>query len=413
MTNKEKTDLTVKVIKDSLVFSSMPNPDEILRGAKGYRIYDEMISDSRIGSLFEDRCNATQNLNVLLGMPQDAKIKAYAEKHLTERNLRKWANLLLRGALLYGFRPEEIIWNQDEDGYLYIDNLDGHRIDLYKYDNDGELWYSQYGNHKLDEPYKWIVHRIHGDRYTNPYGETYLKRCYWPWQFKKMGWKFWLTATEKYAVPSIVALFDQSNPDKALEIAKTLANEIGGISSGSTGAVANVKALQQLSMTGSVSDFDTLIKACDLQISYAMTGQALATNVSDTGTQALGTVQERTRGNAYENDSRALAYTIQRLIDMAIEVNFGSTDDTLHFSYDTGDYASFSEVMTAIDHKVPVSRKALYTRYGIPEPNADIEDDEFVVETPALGSGLGYEFADLSENGKKKVRRSLLILQKK
>lgn len=411
MTRKEKTDLTVKVIKDSLVFSSMPNPDEMLRGPKGYRIYDEMITDARIGSLFDDRCNATQNLPVLLGMPQNPKIKAYAEKHLSEKNLRKWANLLLRGALLYGFRPEEIIWAQDDDGYLYIENLDGHRIDSYRFDAEGELWYMQHGQHRLDEPCKWIVHRIQGDRYHNPYGETYLKRCYWPWQFKRMGWKFWLTAAEKYAVPSLVALFDQTDPQKALEVARSLANDISGISSGSTGAVANVKALQQLSMAGSVSDFDTLIKACDLQISYAMTGQALATNASDTGTQALGTVQERTKGNAYENDSRALAYTVQRLIDMAIEVNFGSAEDTLRFSYDTGDYASFSEVMTAIDHKIPISRKALYSRYGIPEPDKDLEDDEFIVETPAMGPGFGYDFADIPEAGKKKARMPLILLR--
>lgn len=344
-------------------------------------------------------------------MPQNPKVKAYAEKHLSEKNLRKWANLLLRGALLYGFRPEKIIWAKDNDGYLYIDNLDGHRIENYRFDSDGELWYTQYGSRRLDEPYKWIIHRIQGDRYNNPYGETCLRRCYWPWQFKRMGWRFWLTATEKYAVPSLVALFEQSDPEKAREIASDLATAISQIGSGSTGAVANVKALQQLNRAGSVSDFDTLIKACDLQISYAMTGQALATNVSDTGTQALGTVQERTKANAYENDSRALAYTIQRLIDMAIEVNFDTLDDSLSFSYDTGDYASFSEVMVAIDHKVPVSKNALYSRYGIPAPDKDLEGDEFVVESPSMGVGLGYNFADLPENGKKKARRPLILLR--
>ena len=60
------------------------------------------------------------------------------------------------------------------------------------------------------------------------------------------------------------------------------------VTSGSGGALGNVKELKQLTMAGAVSDFDVLIKACDLQIAYAMTGQALSTNVSDTGTQGVG-----------------------------------------------------------------------------------------------------------------------------
>ena len=59
--------------------------------------------------------------------------------------------------------------------------------------------------------------------------------------------------------------------------------------------MANLKDLKQIDMGGKVSDFDQLIKACDLQISYAMTAQALANSISDTGTQALGTVQQDTK----------------------------------------------------------------------------------------------------------------------
>lgn len=400
-----------KIIKDSPIMMYLPNPDELIsKSPRGLLTYDDILIDGRISSLFQDRVNATQNLPMSLSSVDDPAIQEYAEKHLSEKSLRKWANYLLKGALKYGFRPAEIVWSQDPDGYLYIDALVGHRITGYRFDQDGRMYYTQYGQRLLDEPNKWIVHRHEGDSYNAPYGEAYLKTVYWYWQFKKLGFQYWLTATEKFAVPSLIALFEQSDPTKSQELADDLVEIIAQINSSSSGALANVKALQQVNMGGSVSDFDILVKACDLQISYAMTGQALATNVSDTGTQALGTVQERTKNAAYENDARALAYTMQKLVDMAVEVNFGSAAAP-QFSYDTGDYAPFANVMQAITSGVPVSKKALYTRYGLPEPE---DEDDALTASASAGtagtSGFGpFNFADGGVSGKKKVRRMILI----
>lgn len=401
----------IELIRDSLFTKYLPDPNEqIAKSAKGLKIFDDMLLDARINSLFFDRRNATQNLPLQIAETDDEKINAYSREYLSEKNLRKWSVYLLTGALKYGFRPAEIIWEKDESGLYFIDNLIGHDINRYKFDKDGNLLYLQYGQTVLlEEPYKWIVHAIEGDRYNNPYGEAYLKSVYWPWSFKKLGFQFWLTAAEKFAVPSIIALFEQSDPERAKKAATDIAVLISQINSGSSGALANVQNLQQLNMAGSVADFDTLIRSCDLQIAYGMTGQALATNISDTGTQALGTVQERTKQAAYENDARALAYTMQKLINMAIEVNFGLDAPAPEVSYDTGDYASFTNVMTAIDHGIPISKSAIYDRYGLPEPEGD--DDIFTrpvntVQTPFTG---GYNPFDFSDNGKKKVLKRTMI----
>lgn len=403
--------LILKIIRDSLVMQYLPNPDEaIRRNPKALKLYDEMLEDPRINSLFYDRRNATQNLPLSLSKVDDAAIQEFSERYLSEKNLRKWSSYLLTDALKYGFRPAEIVWQRDKDGYYYIDALIGHNINKYRFSDDGQMYYD-HGMTLLDQPYKWIIHRIEGDRYNAPYGMAYMKAVYWVWAFKKLGWQYWLTATEKFSVPSIYALFEQSDPAKAKEAAAELADTVSMMISGSSAALANVTAVGQIAMSGNVGDFDMLVKACDLQISYGMTGQALANNVSDTGTQALGTVQERTKAAAYENDARALAYTMQRLVDMALELNFGSDVDVPEFSYDTGDYASFTDVMTAINTGIPVSRRALYSRYNLPEP----EDDEDVFTkpegmgmsmTPTLGA---FDFADM-EDGKKKVLRPLRIL---
>lgn len=398
MAKKKNNDLEVRIIRDSSLWQYMPDPNTILCDyGTNLHIYDKMKQDARIGSLFDDRRNATHNLGISISTPEDEEVKSYSEKYLAEASLRKWGFYLLDGALTYGFRPAEIAWKEDDAGFFYIDGIIGHDICKYRYNADGQLFY---GQHECAEAYKWITHTNEGDSLNRPYGRAYLKRAYWAWKFKKLGWEFWINATEKFSVPSLIALFDQSDPAKAQSIADNLADLVRQVSSGSGGALANVKGIQQINMGGSVSDFDTLITACDLQIAYALTGQALATNVSDTGTQALGTVQERTKASAYENDARALAYTLNKLIAYAIDVNFGPDAERPVISFDTEDYATFSEVMQAYQQGVPISRKALYSRYGLPEPE---DEDDAIIYTPPLSNA--FDFAD---TGKKKFPTLIL-----
>lgn len=409
MDTKDRKNLEVKIIRDSQIWNYLPSPESAIRNsARGLRIYDDMKEDARIGSLFEDRRNATSNLSCYITEVDSQRVNDYAARHLTEAEIRKWAFLLLDGALTYGFQPAEIIWERDRDGFYYIAGLDIHDINRYRMNSDGELFYDS--TVPLNQPYKWIIHRNEGDSFNRQYGRAYLKRVYWPWKFKTLGWQFWLTATEKFSVPSLVVMFEQSDPKKAKQTAEELADLIISLSSGSGGAMANIKGIQQISMGGSVSDFDSLITACDLQISYGMTGQALATNVSETGTQALGTVQERTKNAAYENDARALRYTLQKLVDYSIAVNFGEDEPSPVFSFDTEDKASFGEVMQAYQAGIPISRKAMYSLYGLPEPEDEDDTLDPPVQASALsGTGMGtaFNFSD-DETGKKKLPLILL-----
>ena len=194
MPSESKKNLEVRIIRDSAVWSYMPDPANLVKGSiRGLHTYDDMRLDARVGSLFDDRRNATHNLPALVSSVEDARVQAYAERFLDVAEIRKWGFVLLDGALTYGFQPAEIVWRR-EDGLLVIDGLDCHDIRRYRFDGEGRMYYDAM---LLDQPYKWIVHRNEGDRYNRPYGRAYLKRVYWPWKFKQAGWRFWLTAAEK------------------------------------------------------------------------------------------------------------------------------------------------------------------------------------------------------------------------
>lgn len=389
MAKIDKKQLQVEFIKDFSSFMNyMPNPDEImLRTGESITLYDEMLLDGRVSSLFYARRNATLNLPVSIEPIGSKQIDEFADAYLKEKLLRKWEWQLLTGALKYGFQPMEIVWRR-VDGYLIPSYLRGHRIQQYSFSDTGKLQYSDaYGFHTLDQPYKWIIHRHEGDSHDNPTGHSALKAAYWPYKFKQLGWQFWVTATEKFSVPSLVAIFEGSggDPAKTQETADRLADLVVQVSSGSGGALSDVKELKEISMSGVLKDFEVLINACDVQIAYALTGQSLATNTpGDTGSRAVATVHADTMADYVENDARGLAYTIQDLVDMAIAVNFGDAIPTPDFVIDTKGDAPWEQIMGAIEKGIPVSKRAIYGKYQIPEP----EDPEDVFLS-AVGAPIG------------------------
>ena len=106
------------------------------------------------------------------------------------------------------------------------------------------------------------------------------------------------------------------------------------------------------------------------------------------------------------NVCRELAPVLQQMVDWVVELNYGPGQASPRVSFDLDDHATWEEVCAAIDRKVPVSRAALYDRYGLPEPAGD--DDAFIApdSAPAMG---GFGLSDPAE-GKKKARRNLLTL---
>src|SRR5690606_37663777 len=92
---------------------------------------------------------------------------------------------------------------------------------------------------------------------------------------------------------------------------------------GSGGALGNVKDVKVIEMAGRVSDFRVLIDTCNTEISYAITGQSLATSEAEFGTRAQAEVHETSFGRMAKGDALALTGTLQQLIDWMVELNFG------------------------------------------------------------------------------------------
>ena len=211
-----------------------------------------------------------------------------------------------------------------------------------------------------------------------------MRCCYWPYLFKQAGYDFWLQATEKFSVTSLVGLFtaDVGDENKHKQTAFEIAEMLMNVSNGSTGALANVNDVKEISMSGDLAHFKELVEACDLQISYGLTGQSIATSATNGGSLALGEVQ----ADLLYEDCKAIALelqkVLQKIIDWTVELNFGPGVPAPQIQFDVDRKASFDQVMQAIDRKIPVSKSALYSQYALPEPID--EDDAFIREDSGM-----------------------------
>jgi phage gp29-like protein len=356
------------------------------------RVFSEMMDDGRIESLIGNRQNRVLWLDMNQRDGEHARLNKACRAAIDYNKLQKIC-LQLLNAIPNGVAVSEVIWEEANGLYIPVDFIPIPRSQL-SFPLLGEDWrtpvYSPTGKH-LDEPRKFLIHR--NDRGTgNPWGRPALRSAYWPWKFKKLGFKFWIMAAERIGVPSILAIFDARNDSEVKTRAGLLANILSKIRSGSSAALGNVKDVKYLDASGAIRDFDVIVNTCNTEIAYAITGQSLSTNQAEYGTKAQGELHERSFDAITFGDAQSLQASVQPLYDWFAEINFPGMEG-LAFEIDAGEKASWKVLTEAMDRGVPVSRQAIYGVHKIPEPVN--EDDVFVKPEgmPSLAPA-GAEFSD-------------------
>lgn len=325
----------------------MPNPDELLRDrGETIGLYKKMLLDARIYSLIELRKSLALDRNYTI-ICDDNKIVNFLYSVLSEINIGKTFKDIL-SALEFGFSVSEIIWDIDNGKYIPVE-IKLRDPERFSFDYRGNLYAVVDGARKrLDEDLKFIIHRHSG--LESPYGSSILKQCYWPWMFKNAGFRFWMVTAEKYGVPTVIALFESDDEQKARERAQELAEALSGIQGDAAVALGNVKEVNTLEVKGNLESFKTLIEACDNQFAYAITGQSLASAEGTYGTRAQAEVHERMFQAIASRDVIALGYTLTNtLIKWLIELNFGVNAPKAAMVFDTDEYAEWSIVKEAIE----------------------------------------------------------------
>lgn len=359
----------------------LPNPDLLLESTgETQEIYEKMLLDGHITAMLSLRKAFT------LGKPHTVvpvekgeraeQIAEYVDGVLEDLHIQQDLEELL-GALEHGYAVTELVWERRGTRWIPKD-LKSRDQKRFLFSPKGELLLDRGIKKplKLEEKYKFIVHR-NEIRHENPYGTSLLSRCYWPWMMKKAGLKFWVIMCEKFGVPTVLALFEEGDEDEAQKRARTIARALQNIQSDAAVALANVDNVMALEARGHGDAFEKLLSFCNQEISKAITSQVLSSDIGGRGSYALAKTHLESLNKISLNDTLALQRVLNEiLIDWIVDLNFGPEAPRPRFEFDLSELPSWEEILDAIERGIPVSKRAIYAQYNIPEP--EDEEDRFI-----------------------------------
>lgn len=366
----------------------LPNPDELLLGTPLLdEVFQEMMLDPHIFAKTDQVKKALDGKELILQSSGNEKIDKFLKEFIDNEVLNE---LIEYGAdsYPYGFSVVEIIWEL-KDGYWVPAKFKKIKNEFFRFNADGELIYLNEGKFdKVNTEYKVIVFK---NNPSHDYGEPVLTKCYWSWMFKKAGLRFWLTTAEKFGVPTILSIFKEENIERAKKKAKLISEALSKIKNDAALALANVDKIETVESKGTGDDFRLLIDLCNMEISKAITGEVLTSDVAKTGTYAQAKVQRETFKERVNGIAEKITKTInQTFLKWLVELNFGKDAPLPTIKADKDLIADWEIIKDAIDRGFPVSKSALYKKFNIPAPIDD--NDAFI--NPKIANEGGMAFSD-------------------
>lgn len=193
-------------------YQYLPDPDEVLRKlGQNSGVYREMLTDSHIGgALLQRKSKTKQRSIVFLSGGDDAQ--ADAARALCESQIMAIPRLRnvvseILNAPFYGASYLELFFDRlppaegsRPAGEVVLKNIMEKPFEWFAYDKEGvlgikDMLSATYGIRPI--PAWKFVAVVYDGSYSNPYGDRSCKRVYWPWIFKKGGFRFWAEFIEK------------------------------------------------------------------------------------------------------------------------------------------------------------------------------------------------------------------------
>ncbi|PLX66026.1 MAG: hypothetical protein C0602_12905 [Denitrovibrio sp.] len=361
--------LTSILTKNTEGTGTMTNPD-VLFGKTGANmgVFYEMLQDAHIYAKLEQLKDRVFSMQWEV-RPSDfddhsAGVAAFVKDCLNNLGVKQLLQDMMM-AVEYGFSVVEVVW-QEKDGVWLPENAVGRRPDRFSFLHDGSLaLLDGIKSIPLNEEYKFIVHR-NSQKNENPFGTPVLSKCYWTWMFKKAGFRYWLTVAEKYGVPTVLALFDSIDDADSRTRARELAENLYNIQSDAAVALANVDSVQVLETKGTSKDFSELIQICNQEISKAVTGEILTSDISANGSYSLAKQHLETLEVKSAKLAKSISETLTKtLVRWIVDLNF-SDSAVPSFILDVKAEAEWDVIKDAMELGFDVDKEEVAKRFGIP-----------------------------------------------
>lgn len=383
----------------TLYLNIILNPDPVLitqSGGKGVKLYDDVDRDPHAGSVLQTRYLTVAGRDWdVISVSEDTKDQEIADfVKLTLENINfTQACQELLSAVLYGYSISEIIWEQNSTGVVPTKIIGKHQ---YRFVFDLER------KPRLLTPEDMIIGEELPDRkfivFTygssdNPYGKGLGQKLWWPVWFKKNGIKFWLVFLEKFGMPTTIGRYPPGTP-KAQQ--QSLYDALKSLQKDTAIKIPDSMNVELLEASrGGTATYGEMCSYMDAQISKAVVGQTLTTEVVDKGSYAAATIHKQIMSGILKADADQLEECLNdSLVKWIVDFNFPNIKKYPKFRFrlvDERDLKALAERDKML-HDVGVDIPDSYFReaYALPP----VEKGEDVIEGATIGGGTGSFFTE-------------------
>ena len=357
--------------------SYLPDPDIVLRKqGKDVKIYRELFCDPHVFACIQSRKAGVLSLeweiNRGLDKTKDAEL---VEDLLKKLDIHKLINDIL-DATLFGFQPIEIMWKKIGNYVLPIE-LKAKPSEWFCFDEENLLKFRTKEHYWGEElPPKKFLCPQNNPSYDNPYGERVLSRVFWPVTFKKGGLKFWVVFTEKYGIPHLIGKHPRGATKEETDNLADLLEEMIQDAIAVIPDDSSVE-IQEANKSSSAEIFEKLIDKMNSEISKAILGQTLTTEIGATGSYAASNTHMAVRQDIIDADKKLVEKTINQLIQWIYEINFANAEVPVFELYEPEDVdltlAQRDKIL--YDTGVKFTKEYFIKTYGLEEEDFDIRED--------------------------------------
>ena len=305
---------------------TLPDPDPVLRKmGRGITALQELLTDSHLESVWSIRCSATSGAQWFCAAGEDGKRETEAAELFAEQldklDIPRVIEEMM-DAVAFGYSPLEVLWMRDGEKWG-IGDIVGKPPQWFEFDRENHLVFKTgtVGTEELP-PNRFLLAR-HRPSYANPYGVKVFSKCYWPVTFKKNGFRWWTVFVEKYGGAFLYGKYptnasEQYKTELLNALEKMVADAVAIAPEGSEITIGSAK---EKGAAGSVhADY---IKMANAEISKAVLGQTLTTEIGDKGSYAAANTHNLVREDLAQSDRRRISELFNKLSAVWTLYNFG------------------------------------------------------------------------------------------
>lgn len=356
----------------------LPDPDIVLKKqGKDIRIYKELLCDPHVFACTQSRKAGVLSLDweINRGLDKDQNAEEI-EKLLKKLDLQKIISDIL-DATQFGFQPLEIMWKKDKSGHIMPERVTAKPPEWFCFDDDNNLKFRTKENYYGEVvPAKKFLLAQNNPSYNNPYGDRTLSRVFWNVTFKKGGLKFWVVFTEKYGMPHLIGKHPRGSTK---EETNSLADMLEDMVQDAIAVIPDDSSIeiQEASKSSSAEIYEKLIDKMNTEISKAILGQTLTTEIGSTGSYAASNTHMQVRQDIIDSDKKLVEGVINQLIQWIYEINFANAEVPVFELYEPEDVdltlAQRDKILS--DTGVKFTKEYFIKNYGLEEEDFDIRED--------------------------------------